>query len=327
MAKKFIVNDDSVLNDRGFRVLTSGIRLGRFAKNPLGLFNLIRPDRWDFKKDGILPIAIWSAPEVEGTTLTATPTFDQNDEFAKMIESKVDGGFLRMTSLGLIPITTSSDPRYLLPGQERETLVESELVEITITDIGSNPNTLALYSVDASGNLVELTSDTEAQHIPLIVKPQEEPENKPNMKKIAEKLNLSSEATEDQIVNAVELLLNANKQLVTDAETVRLSSITSLVEQGITEGRFTADKKDHMITLGKTSGVEVLKTTIDLLPKASKPTDGIDAGAGAPETETITLASLMAKGVDEIRKYKETEPQKYAKIYKDHYGREYVPGK
>ncbi|MDZ4211079.1 MAG: hypothetical protein U1C59_05130, partial [Methylotenera sp.] len=185
MAKKFIVNDDSVLNDRGFRVLTSGIRLGRFAKNPLGLFNHIRPDRWDFKKDGILPIGLWSIPQVEGTTLTAEITFDQNDDFAKRIESKVEGGFLRMTSLGLIPITTSSDPRYLLPGQERETLVESELVEITITDIGSNPNTLALYSVDASGNLVELTSDTEAQHIPLIVKPQEEPENKPNMKKIA----------------------------------------------------------------------------------------------------------------------------------------------
>lgn len=323
MAKKFIVNDDSVLNDRGFRVMTQGIKLDKFKKNPLGLFMHSRPDRWDLKSDSVLPICTWSDPEVEGNVLNSTPTFDESDEFAKKIGNKVENGFLRMASIGIIPITVSSDPAYMLPGQDRPTIVECELIEISIVDIGSNPNAVSLYSVDPEGKLVQLSSELEDKLIPVIAKP----ENEPNMKKIAEKLNLSSEATEDQIVNAVELLLNANKQLVTDAETVRLSSITSLVEQGITEGRFTADKKDHMITLGKTSGVEVLKTTIDLLPKASKPTDGIDTTSGAPETETITLASLMAKGADEIRKYKETEPQKYAKIYKDHYGREYVPGK
>lgn len=325
MAKKFVVNDDSVLNDRGFRVMTSGIRLDKFKKNPLGLFMHSRPDRWDLKNDSVLPICSWSDPEVEGTTLTSTPTFDESDEFAQKIGSKVEKGFLRMASIGIIPITVSSDPAYMLPGQERPTVVESELIEISIVDIGSNPNAVSLYSLDPNGKLVQLSSELEDKLIPTLSKP----ETNTNMKKIAEKLNLSSDATEEQIVAAIEALKKKNNDLETAAEQVKLSSITSMVDHAITDRRFTADKKDHFIALGKTAGIEALKSTIEMMPKAVKPTDDItgDKGDGIEASKPITMASLIAKGADEIRKYKEKEPAKYAALYKEHYGIEYVPGK
>lgn len=325
MAKKFVVNDDSVLNDRGFRVMTSGIRLDKFKKNPLGLFMHSRPDRWDLKNDSVLPICTWSDPEIEGTTLTSIPTFDESDDFAQKIGNKVEKGFLRMASIGIIPITVSSDPAYMLPGQERPTVVESELVEISVVDIGSNPNAVSLYSLDQEGNLVQLSSELEDKLIPVLTKP----ETKTEMKKIAEKLNLSSDATEEQIVSAVEALQKKNNDLVTAAEQVRLSSITAMVDQAITDRRFTADKKDHFIALGKTAGIDSLKSTIELMPKAAKPTDDINGDTSGEDagTEAITLASLIAKGADEIRKFKEKDPAKFAALYKEHYGIEYVPGK
>lgn len=333
MPRKFIVNDESVLNDRGFRVLNAGGRLEQFKKNPLGLFMHIRPDRWNFNKDSVLPICKWTNPEIEGTTMTSTPTFDQDDDFAKKIEGKVEGGYLNMASMGLIPITTSSDERYLLPGQTRETVVEWELVELSIADLGSNPNSIGLYTRDEEGNIVALSAETEGKLIPLISSEKttetEQIQETKKMDKIAILVGLAAGATEDQICAEVNKLIGQKTDLTNQVETIRLSSITGVVDQAITDKRITADKKDHFIGLGKAVGVESLRTTIELMKPTGKPTDELNLNSGkkSDTPEIVTLASLMEEGSDAIRKFREEKPAEYATLYKAHYGRDYIPGK
>jgi hypothetical protein len=315
MSKKFIVSDDSVLNDRGFRVLTAGIRLDQFIKNPVGLFMHKRADRWDIDKDSILPICQWPDVMVEGNQLVGTPVFDTNDEFAVQIESKVDGGFIRMASIGIIPITTSSDPQYLLPGQKYETVVECLLVEISVVDIASNPNAVALY--DSERKLINLAAGADNNLIPLISI--EQTTNPTSMKKIAIQLGMKEDSTEEEIVEAVKKAQQAQTTLGSEMETIRLNSITKAVETAISEKRFTADKKDHFINLGKTAGIDTLTTTIELMTPAKKITDVIDH-KGSQSDGTITLKSLFEKGAKEVETFKAENPAEYAKLYKEAYG-------
>lgn len=323
MAKEFIINDESVLNDQGFRVLTDGIRISNFEKNPLGLFMHRRPYKWDLTKDSVLPICQWTNLRKEGGKLYGTPVFDEKDEFAVKIMQKVEDGFLRMCSMGANPITTSSDEQYLLPGQRYETVVECELLEVSIVDLSSNPNTIALYQADEEGAMVMLASNTISQVLPVISK---ETETNPvsNMKNIAIKLGLAESATEDMILKAISDLQSSESALKTKVEGVELSAISGIVDTAIKEKRFTADKRDQMIQLGKTAGVEALRSTVELMRPVGKPTDHIEGGSGSEGSEPETMITLMKKGAKAMEEFRSENPQKYAELYKEHYGFEYV---
>jgi hypothetical protein len=249
--------------------------------------------------------------------------FDQDDEFAKRIESKVENGFLRMASIGIVPITTSSDAQYLLPGQTRETVVECDLIEISIVDFGSNPNAIALYKYDDNGVLVNLSSEKNEEFIPLI-STQKPEETKPliNMEKIAIVLGLSKSATEDEIVDAVKAIQQTGVTLGTEVEAIRLASITSEVDQAVAAKKFSADKRDHMISLGKTAGIQALKSTIELMNPVVKPLDITgNGGSNSQSDPQITLSSIAAeKGMAGLEALKAENPEEYKKLYKAQYG-------
>ena len=143
MAKSFIISDDSV-NDRGFRILTAGINLERFKKNPIMLWMHRRDDGWDFTQ--VLPIGKWENIRKEDGKLLADPVFDENDKFALLIKSKVENDLIRGCSAGINPIEFSTDPKDLEKGQTRATITKSELYEASIVDLPSNRNTVRLFS-------------------------------------------------------------------------------------------------------------------------------------------------------------------------------------
>ena len=203
------------LNSYGGRVLTAGIELSQFERNPV----LLWMHRRGWEK-GAMPIGRIENIRTEGDKLIGTPVFDQNDEFAKQIESKWENGFLRMLSAGLEIIETSADPSLLLPGQTRETVTRSKLVEVSIVDIGSNDEAIQLYE---DGKFLRLTSGEENLRLPLLKK-EETPEaqeqegaennNKPNnnSKMIKEQLSLlglPENATEEQATAALQLMKHA----------------------------------------------------------------------------------------------------------------------
>lgn len=157
MKKTFVVSSDDVVNSYGFRVLTSGIDTKLFEKNPIGLFNHNRDNF--FTNDYTGPIVQWSNLQFLKEGLHADAEFDTEDPKGKLIANKVEKGFLRGASIGFRIIETSEDPKLMLPGQKYPTVTKCELREISIVDIPSNPNAVALF--DEAGNRIELKEEEE----------------------------------------------------------------------------------------------------------------------------------------------------------------------
>ena len=110
--KDVIISTEAV-NSYGSRVLTSGIDQSQYERNPVLLWMHRRS--WE---PGAMPIGKVENLRIEDGRLIGTPVFDQNDDFAKQIESKWENGFLRMASAGLETVETTPDPALVLPGTD-----------------------------------------------------------------------------------------------------------------------------------------------------------------------------------------------------------------
>lgn len=156
-SKRFVIST-SGLNSQGFRMLTSGAVLDGFIKNPVLLFNHIRPE--GNMKNQILPIGHWQDIKVEGDEITGVPYFDDKDEFAMQIYNKVEGGHIRMCSAGAEPLETSKRSKDLLPGQKLATVTKWLLKEGSICDIGANPDSLNVALYDSNDKQIKLSEST-----------------------------------------------------------------------------------------------------------------------------------------------------------------------
>lgn len=319
MAKEVIIST-SGLNCYGSRVLTSGIDLTQYQKNPVLLWMHRRSYNG---KD--MPIGRMENLRIDGDRLIGTPVFDENDEFAKQIASKWENGFLRMASAGIEIIETSDAPEHLLQGQTRATITRCKLEEVSIVDIGGNDEALQLYGTD--GKLMTLASGENCDHLPLLLNKEhaEGPEsgltninqknNKNSMnKEILQLLGLTETSSEQEAVNALRLL----KEKADKAESLQLASINALVDGAVAERRITSDKKEHFVTLGKTSGIEALRTTLELMQPQRKPTEVIQPRGSAPERGSY--AKLSEVPASEVASLKESNPTEYARLYRAEYG-------
>ena len=321
MAKEVIIST-SGLNCYGSRVLTSGIDLTQYQKNPVLLWMHRRSYNG---KD--MPIGRMENLRIDGDRLIGTPVFDENDEFAKQIASKWENGFLRMASAGIEIVETSDAPEHLLQGQTRATITRCKLEEVSIVDIGGNDEALQLYGTD--GKLMTLASGENCDHLPLLLDkkhaegtaPEASFNNQNNNnsmnKEILQLLGLSETASEQEAVNALRLL----KEKADKAESLQLASINALVDGAVADKRITADKKEHFVNLGKSSGIEALRTTLELMHPQRKPTEVIhqttDQLAGG---EQKTYAKLSDVPSSEIPSIIESNPTEYARLYKAEYG-------
>lgn len=319
MAKDFIINT-SGLNSYGTRVLTPGIDLAQFKRNPVLLYMHTRG--FDGKST---PIGRVENIRVEGDELRGTPVFDMKDPFAAEIARKWEEDFIRMCSAGLEPVELSTATEHLLPGQSRATVVRSKLVEVSIADIGSNDDALQLY--EPSGKILRLASGADSEIVPLLKNahtPAAEPapeENNGNnqtlfsMNKILLTLGLPATATEDDAVNAI-------TKLQGDVACIELARIEAAVDAAIEARKTTADKRDHLITLGKKAGFDVLQSTIAMLTPVQKPTQLINPAGGAASGASVELAySDMSD--EQLRKLEKENPEKFMQLFKAEFG--YVP--
>lgn len=153
-SKRLIISTEAV-NSFGFRVLTSGIDLSQYRNNPILLWMHQRPE--GKSKDEVLPLGFISDLQLNGTELSGIPNFDDSDDFAVKIYNKVQNGTIKMCSPGLLPVEQSDAPAMMVPGQTLPTVIKSVLIEVSIADIGSNPNALAVELYDIAGCSIKLS--------------------------------------------------------------------------------------------------------------------------------------------------------------------------
>lgn len=311
MSKEAIISS-SRLNCYGTRVLTEGVDLEQYRKNPILLYMHRRGSRND------MPIGIIENLRVDGDYIYGTPKFDGDTEEEKIIAAKWERGTLRMFSAGLDIIEWSEDEQYLVQGQTRPTVTRSKLTEVSVVDIGGNDDALQTVQLYQDGKLLTLAQGEECEFLPLL-KTHTSPsaddggagnqsnniQNTFQMNKILLALGLAATATEDEAVAAIAGLQEQNAAL-------NLARITDAVEAAVAEKRITADSKDHFINLGKASGVDSLRETLRMFTPAQKPTDVIrDNGKQSvalkwEECSDAQLESLRRENREEyIRLFKE----------------------
>lgn len=138
--KEFCITDDSV-NVYGYRLLTKGMYLDRFKKNPIG-FLMHNRDA------GV--IVRWEDFRFEGDKIWAKPVINLAHAEGKKTVSDIENGFLNAASVGRIVVLEASDEDNLkLEGQTGATVTQWFPREVSLVDIPGNYEALAkLYDKD-----------------------------------------------------------------------------------------------------------------------------------------------------------------------------------
>jgi len=323
MAYTFVVNDENEVNTYGFRVLTSGIKLKTYRSNPLVLWMHKRPHEWNSennKDNEVFPIGTCSKVWSEDGILKANIDFDEKDEFANRIKAKVDAGIIRMCSMGFDVVSRSEDPNYLLPGQTRPTVTQSELFEISVVDIGANRNALRLFNSQQH----EVSVD---EILPKLKLSNEH--NSKSMKKLIAKLNgfgldIAEDANEYQVVAALDGFKKPNAEKPTEKlvnQLIALGKKTGVVTEGETgnETKFRKLAAADMELFVDMLGIEKLGTEKPQTP-APRGERMSDLVAQAKQKQAKPAADekdfewYEKNEPQALARMEATEPEKFAKL-------------
>jgi hypothetical protein len=329
-----IISDESV-NRYGYRILTSGIELKFYKKNPVLLYMHIRAG---YENPELLPIGRVENIRKEAGQLLGDLVFDEDDEFALKVKKKFEKKFLNTVSLNIDPVEVTEDPQLMLPGQTLPTVSKCELMEVSIVDIPGNKNATRLTLRGKSVEPNELKSIFN--------------KNQTSMKKIIAKLaaitalSLSDTATEDEVVLVIDKALNEGKtkddkitqlttkvteletQLSNSAKDALKGKAEALVDGAETSGKIVKAEREGYLKLAAASeeGYTAVKSILD----AKKGFTGLQLKDGndpeVTETDREKDAAEWTKlhYAGKIAELKASDMAKYKRLYKAKYGKEPV---
>jgi hypothetical protein len=305
--------------------MAGGGKIDNYQKNPLVLWMHRRPAVWkdDNNADDIFPIGLAYNLRMDNGKWLADIEFDNADPFAQKIEQKVAKDIIRMASPGIIPLTWSEDQKYLLPGQKSATLLEWELLEISIVDIGSQPTALKLYNKNREP--ISLNAGNNYDQIPQLKFNQ----NMDFLKEVAVKLGKEPDTAKEDILKAlnekISLAMQADElktkydALNQEINAIKENNIVNLVDANI-DKKITADKRNFYIDLGKKNGIETLQSIIENLPELKGPSQLIKNSKISASENIKTFADIKSQGIEAVNLFKKENTDQYKKLFKAEYG-------
>lgn len=321
--RPFAFNDETIENTYKFSILTAGIDLTRFLKNPVMLSDHYNSN-WNV-------IGKWFDVKKNGAVLTGLPDFDTEDTDTASIAGKVERGYINACSMGIL-----FDRENLTVIEGKVVLTKCELVEVSIVPVPSNANAVRLMHADG-----KVMDEKEIQELTLSVIPGiKNPElnlNIHNMKKIILSIaTLMALGFEDQpadgldvstvdskvlgLAKDVQKLTAENESLKLAAKTAKEASeaqtktrIETKVDLAITKGQIKADEKEEMVTLGITSE-KALDTMLNAIPEKKNFSTGVRTATGTSSVEVKTMEDFQKLSLDEQLSFKTDNPEEYKKI-------------
>jgi hypothetical protein len=312
MSKRVIINTESV-NRSGYRILNSGGKLDAYKANPVLLYGHDRYNR--------LPIGKLTDIKLEGGKLTGLPVFDMKDEFAAKVAQKWEDGILNAASMGINVLSVSEDPKDLVAGQSRHTVTGWELLETSIVDIPRNQDCIKL---SLGGN--EQEADLEAA-VPLLQKQTEISSHNHitgnmEMQKIFAALSLSAQATEAEVLAAIEkvksgrtqalLALGAQTGVITDANKKSYEALAAADYDNtlalLSVAPEAAKPEGTKPEAAKVDGA----VTVEALLKAVQGANGATGRADDPNDKSKwTFDDYQKKDPTGLLKLKQEDPERY----------------
>ena len=305
MAKRVRLTSD-ILNSYGSRVLTAGMDIEQYKRNPVLLYMHERGNVIGYLKD----------IEKSSGEVTAELVFDEASELSRRCKKQWEVGSLRMVSVGIDILETSRSKAVTLEGQTRETVTRSKLYEVSLVDIGSNDDAIRLMR---DGKQITLGSAVECG-LPLINNPKKEKEME--TKTIALLLGLPETASESELTTAISGLMSTKKEnaeLKQRLSKLEEAGIEHAVDAAIADKRIELSKREEFVELGKKIGAgDLVKLFASMSPR-TKLSDMLDGGqpCGPVTCEYKKLSEVPSEKLAEL---KEKEPERYRRLYKAEYG-------
>lgn len=344
----FVLSDDSV-NDYGFRVLTEGIDLGRFLKNPVMLYVHLR----GFERssgDPLLPIGRWENVRKENNKLVADAVFDEEDEFSMKVYKKVKKGILNTASIHFDIIELSEDANLMLQGQTMPTITKSVIKEVSIADIPGNANAVKLNYAGVSVKLG--LQDSNPEDLNKLFS-NHKPTNQSSMKNLIAKFNalklsapLPESATEAEVMVALDSVINKSQALtdlvktkddeitalktdktnleqkVADAEKqAKIDKATALVDGAVQAKKISAAQKDTYLKLAN-ADYDATKEMLDGLKGFSGTITGQLSSAAEEDTDKLAAEYDKLHKSGKLASLKESKPDEFKKLFNAKFGKD-----
>lgn len=286
MGKRVRLTNDT-LNSYGYRVLTSGVDVSQYERNPLLLYMHERGKVIGYMKD----------IRVEDGEITGEPCFDEATELSRQCKKQWEFGSLRMVSIGFDVLETSKEAEHLVEGQTRPTVTKSRIYEVSVVDIGANDDAIVLRK---DGTQITLGDGSDCP-LPLLNNNSNNNQPQMELKQIALTLGLP-ETADEATVNAKLAELKSSKDEVEkmrkENDDLKLAQITAAVDAAVAAKKINADQKDHFIGLGKKVGIEDLTATLDAIAPAQKLSSTLET---APAADDAPKAGPWELRMAEIR--------------------------
>lgn len=327
-AVPFVINDETVYNSYGFRVSNAGIDLTRFKNNPVML-----DGHWNSNES---VLGLWEEINFNGATLTAVPVFDMEDEKAKKIAGKVERGFIKGCSMGLV-----FNPEHMvLEPNGKWLLSKSELLENSIIPVPSSANAIRLYTEKAGQ--FELMQEDEVKMCLSALSHNNNFENKKdteNMKKVLlsvaalvalglEKITNPSEGVDANIVEDAinglkskldnsELKLGAAEAALKkfqDAEAAKADAEVNAFLSAVIPAKYDESERESLTKLAKTD-LAFAKKIADTMPAKTTLAGAVSNTAAATQNGEVKTMDDFQKLTDvQQLAFKNQNPEAYKKL-------------
>jgi hypothetical protein len=234
--KDFIVSDESV-NSYGLVVQSSGVI---FAKHVPAFYE------HDLSTD---PLGHWENMRMKGGDWMATLVYGGNQsEWAKGIYELIDSGHAAQASLGI-----DLKPKNTELSVDGKVVVRSLVIEISVVKIASNKNAIALYDGSLKKTVAKINLNAYL--------------NPCKMLKAKELLNLSANATEEEVAKAIEMLQKKSSDVSTELLTLKANQQKNSIKVVLDASGVTGDERTQFEKL-----MELDFDTAEKLLKTRKPT-------------------------------------------------------
>lgn len=302
----YILNDESVVNSHGFVLLNAAGRFERFNANPVMLFNH-EADKLIGQMTGL---------RVEGTKLIGTPVYDEEDALAAKCKRQGEKGFLKGCSPGImiyaVELRTNPD------GEERITVTDWELCEVSLVSVPSNRNALRLYN--AQGEVIPDDQIRLSIESLLHLNKQDEMDKIILTAEAYAALGLKSNEADGKAISAAIMELKARvEKAEKDLNDQHKAQAEALVELAIKDGRITADKKEQFIKLAL-ADFDMAKTTLEAIPTreslAEKVTHGTGKATSTKDRAEWTYLRWAKEDPEGLKRLKETDPEAFEELKK-----------
>ncbi len=290
MATTFILSDEQV-NSHGFKVLTQGIKLGRFMQNPVMFYN---------HDTSRMPIGRWENMRVEDDRLVAEAVFDSGDELGAEVARKVEEGFIKGCSIA-IHIEDMDD------SQPEPCVTYCTLMEASVCPMGSNPGAVRLTAEDGT----PLPDDIEI----LSLLNNNNMNKEPNKETVELQAQLAAAQADNATLQQEVATLKAQLATAHDKE------LQALVDSAEADGRITASQKQHwldMLHLAEDSATALLQSMAPAMSLSQQ----LSQHQGASRYAGLSWRDMDKRGM--LAAYKRDDPEGFRQLYKETFNKEYI---